>query len=106
MNFSIFQSQNDENNLIVFLVPFVVLFWSFALVFAACEIAGRMSDEFDDFDAKLGQLQFYLFPHEIKKLLPFIMINAQQEVGFECFGSTMCNRETFQKVRMKIVLSI
>lgn len=59
---------------------------------------GRMSMEFDDVDAIIGQFKWYLFPLEVQKLLPTLMISAQQEVGFEYFGSKMCNRETFQKV--------
>lgn len=85
--------------MIVFLVPFVELFWSFGLVSMACELAGRVGNEFGDIDAKIGQFKWYLFPHKIQQLLPIIIINAQQEVGFECFGSMLCNRETFKRVR-------
>lgn len=134
--FDYFQLGNQANNLIVFVVPFVELFWSLGFLFITCEIAGnsfkkrvshkhkifsvffvlvcgvcyinynqnfsyatgRMSMEFDDVDAIIGQFKWYLFPLEVQKLLPTLMISAQQEVGFEYFGSKMCNRETFQKV--------
>lgn len=82
----------------MFVVPFVELFWSFGLVFITCELAGRLSIEFDDISATVGQFSWYLFSDEVKKMLPTILINAQQEVGIECFGSVLCNRETFQKV--------
>lgn len=84
--------------MVAFVVPFFELFWSFGLVFITCELAGRVCIEFDDIDAIVGQFSWYLFSDEVKKMLPTIMINAQQEVGYECFGSVLCNRETFKKV--------
>lgn len=94
-----FQSENEADNLVVFVVPFFELFWSFGLVFITCELAGRVSSKFDDVDATVAQFKWYLFPYDVQKLLPTIISNAQQEVGIECFGSVLCNRETFQKVR-------
>lgn len=80
------------------MVPMVELFWSFGLVFIDCELASRISNEFDNIDYLIGQFDWYLFPYEVRKMLPLFMMNAQQEVGFICFGSLMCNRETFKKV--------
>ena len=82
----------------VYLVPILELVWGFGLVFISCELAGRMSYEFHDFAFLIGQFNWYSFPNEVQKILPFIIINAQREIGFECFGSHMCNRETFKKV--------
>ena len=71
---------------------------TFVLLFASCELAGRMSIEFDDINDQINRFDWYLFPHEMQQLLPIIMANTQQEVGFECFGSILCNRDTFKKV--------
>ena len=87
--------------MIVFLVPIVELGWSFGLVFVSCELAGRLSIEFDDIDYMIGQFKWYLFPFEVQKMLPILIINVQQEVAFEFFGSAMCNRETFKNVIRK-----
>ena len=67
-------------------------------MFVTCELAGRMSNEFDDINDSIGQFDWHSFPLKMQKILPTIIQNAQQPVGFECFGSVMCNRETFQKV--------
>lgn len=91
--------------MVVFVVPFFELFWSFGLVFIACELAGRMSYEFDDTNATIGQFKWYLFPLKIQQLLPTTILNAQQEVGIECFGSAMCNRETFKMVNQSMCKS-
>ena len=68
------------------------------LLFIACELAGLVSNEFQNINDLIDQFDWYLFPLEMKKILPFIMLNAQQSVDFECFGSLACNRETFKKV--------
>lgn len=80
------------------LIPAIELFWAFSLVFICCELAGRVGNEFVDVNYLIDQFNWYLFPLKVQQLLPILMINAQEEVGFECFGSLLCNRETFKKV--------
>lgn len=71
-----------------------------------CELAGKMSDEFENFNDRINQFDWYLLPLSVQKMLPFIMLNSQQAIGFTCFGSIMCNRETFRKVNYRIILKI
>lgn len=84
--------------MIVFLAPIVELGWSFGLVFVTCELCGRISNKFDDIDFVIDQFKWYSFPFDAQKILSFIILNAQQENGFQFFGSAMCNRETFKNV--------
>lgn len=72
--------------------------WAFGLVFIACELAGGMANGLDEIDEMIGQFNWYSFPIELQQQLPFVILNAQQEFGFVCFGSALCNRETFKKV--------
>ena len=58
-----------------------------------------MSIEFDDINDLINQFDWYSFPLKMQQMLPFILANAQQPVGFECFGSFACNRELFRKVK-------
>lgn len=46
----------------------------------------------------MGQFKWYLFPLEIKQILPIVLMNAQQPVNLKCIGSIPCDRETFKKV--------
>ena len=82
------------------MVPFFEMFWAFGLVFLSCELAGRLSYRLGEIDEMIGQFKWYL---ELQKQLPIVMINSQREIGFVCFGSAYCNRETFKKVLKKIV---
>lgn len=90
-----FQSQNASVEMIV---PILGLLCTLIILYSSCELAGRMSIEFVKINDKIDQLDWYLLPIEMQQLLPIIMANAQQTVGFVCFGSLLCNRETFKKV--------
>lgn len=74
------------------------VFYSFCVVFIACELGERLMSEFEDIDYVICQFDWYLLPAEVQKIIPTIIINAQQAVCIECFGSTNTNREAFQKV--------
>lgn len=80
--------------------PIFDLFFTLVILCTVCELAGKMGSEFETFNDQIDQFDWYLMPLEIQKMLPLIMMDSQQEVGFTCFGSIMCNRETFRKVRV------
>lgn len=67
-------------------------------VFIACELSQRLNDAFDEIDITFGQSDWYLFPIEIRRMLPMSYAVAQQPVSLECFGSATCTREVFESV--------
>lgn len=70
-------------------------------VFIACEIGQRISDTFDQISFSIDQFAWYLFPIQIKRILPMIMENSQESVSLACFGSIVCTREVFKNVGIK-----
>lgn len=72
--------------------------YTFAILFGACEFCQRINNAFSEIDNVIGQINFYRFPIKIIRMLPIILMAAQQPVGFKCFGSIWCSRETFEKV--------
>lgn len=72
--------------------------YAFGSLLIACELCERAGYLFDEIDDMIGQLDWYNFPYEIRKILPFMLIMAQKPFRIECFGSIACNRETFKKV--------
>lgn len=80
-------------------VPLFELFWAFTLVLLSCELGSRISNEFEEINERIDQLKWYLFPLEMRRLMMMIEMNSQEWVGFACFGSIPCDRETFKKVR-------
>lgn len=82
----------------ILIVPVFELSTTFVIVVVICELSGRLTYRFDDIDYIMTHFKWYLFPIEIQKILPTILINAQERVVIECFGSIPCDRETLKKV--------
>lgn len=77
---------------------FVQLFESFLTVFGVCELGERLCMAFNEINIAIEQLKWYLFPHQIRKMLPTILVVSQEPVGLSIFGSMLCNRKTFKEV--------
>lgn len=75
---------------------------SLLVVFLVCELGQRASDSFTKISYTIDEFDWHLFPYEIQKLLPTILIVTQKLVAQECFGSILCSRNTFKKVRIFI----
>lgn len=90
---------SDEIDSIMLFESVFCGFWSIILVFSACEFGQRFSNAFDSFDDELGQFDWYLQPIGIQRMLPMIIVNAQQPMLVQCYGNVPCGRETFKKVK-------
>lgn len=91
--------QNDESSNVLKLIgPFSELLWSFGLVWIFCNLCESLSTAFDEVNDVVDQLDYYLFPNAMQKILPFIIMNTQRPVVVECFGKIKCNLETFKRV--------
>lgn len=51
----------------------------------------------------IDQLDWFLLPQEIRKILPIILLSVQQRVEIKCFGSIACSRDSFKKVRLTLI---
>lgn len=71
---------------------------AFGLVGFSCEIGQRFTTEFDDIADEIDSLKWYIFPIKVQKMLPMVILNVQQELAIECFGSILCVRESFTNV--------
>lgn len=60
----------------------------------------RLSNVIEEIDTEINQFDWYLFPHEIQKVLPIVISNAQEESVIKCFGNVSCSREQFNKVSL------
>lgn len=75
--------------------------WVTVVVFLACEIGQRFTNSLEDTGDVINELDLYDFPHEIQRMLPIIIKNAQKPVLIKCFGSIACTRDQFKKVKLK-----
>lgn len=73
--------------------------WVLFLLFVACELGERVSNEFDELDDEIYHFNWYKFPQNVCRTLPMIQMCTQQPVRINVFGKRItCTREIFQKV--------
>lgn len=72
--------------------------YALTVVLLVCELCQRATNAFNKINDTVDGFEWYLFPIEIQKILPTIMVVTQKIVGQECFGSMLNLRETFKKV--------
>lgn len=72
----------------------------------ACEMGERVCGMFSAVDETMDEIDWYLYPIEVQRMLPAIMIVAQKSIYVEFFGSITASRETFQQVSASDCLSL
>lgn len=72
------------------------------MVFLTCEHAQRFTNAFSGIDDVFDQLDWYLLPIEIKRILPTVILYVQQPVKVVFFGSFSCDRELSNRVSIII----
>lgn len=72
--------------------------WPLGLAFFSCELGQQFTNTFDRFTDDFDQLDWYLFPVKIQRILPIVINNVQKAVSFECFGIISGSRDQFRKV--------
>lgn len=77
----------------------VEAFCAFGSVSFTCELGERFSSAFNNISDFVDQLNWYLFPHKVQKMLPTLLITTQKPVAIECFGSILCVRAALKSVR-------
>lgn len=92
------QSQDTIDNAVMFRSIFYG-FWVFGLAFFSTELGQQCTNESGKTIDTFNQLRWYLFPIEIQRLMPTIMIGVQQPFVIESFGIVSSNRDQFKKVR-------
>ena len=80
------------------LIAFGYALYSVGLLCIVCEICQHGCDTINAFDMEIGQIDWYLYPIEMKKILPVIINMVQKPIEFKWFGSMASDRETFKQV--------
>lgn len=74
-------------------------FWAFAFIVFFCEFGHHVFNAFDDLNTAIDQYHWYLFPIEIQKLLPIVMVGCQKTSSIKGYGDVLCIRDTSKKVK-------
>lgn len=82
-----------------------LLLWALILTYLPCEFGERLSNGVVEISESIAQFNWYLFPFEVRKILPIILLGVQQPVEIRFFGSVACTRDSFEKVRLAVMKS-
>lgn len=66
----------------------------------ACEFGELACELFDAIDQTIDGIDWYLYPWEVQRMLPTIMIRTKIGIKVKLFGTTTASRETFKQVCM------
>lgn len=76
------------------------IFNNFTIAFIYCEFGERLGIGFSDSYGIMCQFEWHSFPIEIQRMLPNVMIIAQQPSPLHNLGSFTYSRETYKKVSL------
>lgn len=89
---------HSQGNVVSLVKPIFIIFWSFGQIFLFCNFAENVTSQFAELNDTFYQCDWYVFSPKVQRMLPTIMINAQQPVIVRGFGNILCTREVFKNV--------
>lgn len=100
MNFfeTLFFKSKPQIDYLLLLVTITEVFHAFFTVGLACEMGERVCGMFGSIEETMDEIDWYLYPIEVQRMLPAIMMVAQKSIYVEFFASATASRETFSKV--------
>lgn len=93
-----FQSNLANDSLLLITIAVLDMCISFGITYIICEIGQQITNAFEEIEDVIGQIDWYLFPIEFKRMFPMFVNAAQQPMEIACFGSVPCSRGTYKKV--------
>lgn len=73
-------------------------FWAFCFIVFFCEFGHYVFHAFDELNMAIDQLDWFLFPAEIQKLLPILISGCQNTCCIKGYGDVQCIRDTSKRV--------
>lgn len=89
-------SNNAANDGWIKMWPVGSMIYTFGVILIVCEMCQAGCDAVNATDMEISQIDWHLYPIEIKKVLPMIII--QKPVSLKAFGSMATDRKLFRKV--------
>lgn len=75
------------------------IFFHFSFSWSAIWIRlERLTNSSDKIDNRISQFSWYLFPIELRRALPTVMLCTQHSFVIKCFGNVLCAREQIRKI--------
>lgn len=75
-----------------------MMFWSFTLLFFACEFSEQLTKHFEMLEAAFCQCDWSLFPLKMQRMFVAALAMVQQPVAMKGYGNAACTRAAFKNV--------
>lgn len=83
-----------------------ISFQAFATAFATCELGQQITNTCaSKIEDVFAQINWYLYPTEVKRILPTAILYIQQPIEIKFFGSLSCSREQYERVRIQFIIN-
>lgn len=69
-----------------------------------CYFGENITNQFNVINHAIYGCDWYLFPHEVQRILPTIMVSTQRPLILRGFGNVVCTREAFKNVSLTRIL--
>lgn len=63
-----------------------------------CNFRENITNQFNVINHAINGCDWYLFPHEVQRILPTIMVSTQRPLILRGFVNVVCTREAFKNV--------
>lgn len=79
-------------------IPILFTFFAFVLIFMFCEVGERFIAAFENIHGELWLNEWYTFPMEVQRKLPFLIDFLENPTMIRGVGNIQCTREDFKNV--------
>lgn len=77
-------------------------YWAFLSILLICELGDRVINSFRTIDV-YSLCDWHLFPANMRRVLPTVLINIQTAVALEGYGNVRCSRDTCKRVNLCVL---
>lgn len=72
--------------------------YSLNMLLLFCEFGEQMSERFEEIYDLSCRMDWYLFPTDVQRMMPMILMGTQKPVVINGYGNVACTRLTFKTV--------
>lgn len=95
---SVLFEKKDSLDLPIQLVLSVLVLFSFAIIFACCELGAQLTNQFSTLNEELYRFEWYSLPVGVQRMVLIFMSGTQQPVCLRGYGNIVCTREALKNV--------
>lgn len=70
----------------------------YVIIFGVCELGDQLTCTFEEIEHVCDQFKWYLFPRNVKHMLPILIMAVRKPVELNVFGTISCSRITLENV--------